>query len=70
MRGNPSQTHVQRLFAEGFSCLFRRGHPLSHEHGARPLEAFLAWPHVALTVGDDDFGRVDRRMGPRVPVGG
>lgn len=60
---NPAQTHVRRLFAESFSCVMRRGHPLAGERGAVPLDAFLDWPHIALTVGDDDFDRVERRLG-------
>jgi DNA-binding transcriptional LysR family regulator len=60
---NPAQTHTRRLFAEDFSCLFRRDHPLGRGSGPVPLETFLAWPHIALTVGDDDFDRIDQRLG-------
>lgn len=60
---NPAQTHTRRLFTEDLSCLFRRDHPLAGGHGPVPLETFLAWPHIALTVGDDDFDRIDQRLG-------
>jgi DNA-binding transcriptional LysR family regulator len=60
---NPAQTHTRPLFAESFSCLFRRGHPLAGGSGPVPLETFLAWPHIALTVGDDDFDRIESRLG-------
>lgn len=61
---NPSQTYERYLFTEDFSCLFRAGHPLAGPAEAVPLEEFLKWPHVALTVGEEDFDRVESRLGP------
>ncbi|WP_338015292.1 LysR family transcriptional regulator [Altererythrobacter sp. C41] len=60
---NPSQTHERYLFTEDFSCLFRAGHPLSRGRSAIPLDEFLEWPHIALTVGEHDFDRIESRLG-------
>lgn len=61
---NPSQTYERYLFSEDFSCLFRAGHPLAQSTGGVSLDALLEWPHVALTVGEEDFDRVESRLGP------
>lgn len=58
-----SQAYARNLFVETFSCLMRADHPLAEETGEIPLETFVAWPHVALTVGEDDFDRIDSRLG-------
>ncbi len=60
---NLAQTHEQFLFKEGFSCLFRPGHALDGTPAPIPLATFLDWPHVALTVGEEDFDRIDSRLG-------
>lgn len=60
---NLTQTHEQFLFKEGFSCLFRAGHPLDGTQAPIPLATFVEWPHVAVTVGEEDFDRIDSRLG-------
>lgn len=60
---DPSQIHQRHLFGEDFCCIFRRGHPLGGPDAPIRLDEFLEWPHIAVTVGDDDFDRIDSRLG-------
>ncbi|MGN5373309.1 LysR family transcriptional regulator [Sphingomonas hankookensis] len=60
---NLSQSHERFLFTDDFSCLFRAGHPLAGDSAPVPLEQYLRWPHIAVTVGDDDFDRIESRLG-------
>ncbi len=60
---DPRQAFEQHLFHDEFACLFRPNHVLARTEGVLSLDAFLEWPHIAMTVGDDDFDRVDFRLG-------
>lgn len=60
---NLSRTHHRFLFTEDFSVLFRPGHRLARGAAPVPLDRFLEWPHIALTVGDKDFDRIESRLG-------
>ncbi len=64
---DPSLAHDLFLFQEGFSCLFRPDHPLAKSTGMIPLDDFLSWPHLSMTVGEHDFDRVDSRLGRSAP---
>lgn len=60
-----SAVHARRLFSESHLCLVRRGHPVLDR---RPLsfEAFLEWPHIAVTVlGQEADGFDDRQREAR-----
>ncbi|MEE4452133.1 LysR family transcriptional regulator [Novosphingobium resinovorum] len=51
-RPDDSMTYSRRLAAETSVCVMRAGHPLGGAAGAIPLDRYLDYPHVALTVGD------------------
>lgn len=72
-----SVTHARHLFRETQSLIVRSGHPLSSwTAGPLPLDRYLAWPHVAISVGADEYDHAqaclgersaDRRVAVRVP---
>lgn len=62
-----SLTHARHLFRETQSLIVRPGHPMTvHGSDAIPsLDAYLAWPHVAVTIGDPDIDHVQSCLGDR-----
>lgn len=73
-----SATYGQHLFKESCSCVMRADHPAlkGHDNGELPLERFLEWPHISVTVseyGPDPVGAMlgehgpDRRIVARLP---
>lgn len=59
-----SLTHARHLFCETQSLIVRPGHPILAD-GSVSLDAYLAWPHVAVTVGDPDIDHVQSCLGDR-----
>ncbi|MYL96478.1 LysR family transcriptional regulator [Novosphingobium sp. FGD1] len=59
-----SQMHQLHLFRDSFVCVTRPGHPLAVEDGPVSLDAFLAHPHLGLTVSDAELDRVAMVLGP------
>lgn len=57
-----SNLHDRFLFKEEFSCVFRQGHDLDGGDGAVALREFLAYPHIAMTVGEIEYDRIDTRL--------
>lgn len=61
-----SVVHARHLFRETQSVIVRRGHPIVTAcDGTRYLDEYLAWPHVALSVGPDAYDHVDTCLGER-----
>lgn len=62
-----SLTHARHLFQETQSLIVRPGHPMAaHGQDSIPsLDAYLAWPHVAVTIGDPDIDHVQSCLGDR-----
>lgn len=51
--------YARRLFAETHSVILRHGHPLvSVGSGSVPLDQYLAWPHIAVSVGTEGYDHV------------
>lgn len=59
---DPSQFHARHLFADGFTCLARRGHPVAQQPVS--LDSFLAWPHIAVIVAETESDPL-RQMLPK-----
>jgi len=57
-----NSVHVRRLFHDSFMCLTRAGHPLALRTTGEPLGIadLLAWPHISITVDDEDVDPVGR----------
>jgi DNA-binding transcriptional LysR family regulator len=51
--------HAHRLFAETQSIIVRRDHPLA-QGGERdvPLDRYLEWPHIAVSIGPEGYDHV------------
>ena len=72
-----SLAYAQPLFRETQSLIVRRGHPLlSGCADAVSLESYLAWPHIAISIGGDGYDHVrtclaerntERRVVVRIP---
>lgn len=62
-----SITHARRLFRESQSLIVRPDHPLARRGSNAPiaLDDYLAWPHVAITIGDLDVDHVQSCLGDR-----
>lgn len=62
-----SLTHARHLFSETQSLIVRPGHPILACGVDAPvaLDAYLAWPHVAVTIGDPDVDHVQSCLGDR-----
>ncbi|WP_379487862.1 LysR family transcriptional regulator [Novosphingobium soli] len=60
---DPSQLHRLHLFRDRFVCVTRPGHPLAGPAEPVPLDAFLAHPHLGLTVSDAELDRVATALG-------
>lgn len=61
-----SITHARHLFRETQSLIVRSGHPLAG--GAAdplPLDDYLAWPHVAISIGAEGYDHVQFCLGDR-----
>lgn len=64
---DPSQLHSNLLFRDRFVCVTRKGHPLTAAGDAPvPLDDFLAWPHLGLTVSEAELDRVLLSLGEAV----
>jgi DNA-binding transcriptional LysR family regulator len=62
---DPSAVHARRLFSESYLCLVRREHPVL-DHHPLSFDAFLEWPHIAVTVlGQEADGFDDRQREAR-----
>ncbi len=63
----PESLFSEFLFQESYSCLCRRGHPVTQcLDGERVrLEEFLAWPHALITVFGGRFGLIDDALKKR-----
>ncbi|WP_260928055.1 LysR family transcriptional regulator [Novosphingobium sp. 9] len=60
---DPAQLHALPLFEDRFVCVTRKDHPLAGpQAGAVLLEELFAYPHLALTVSEAAFDRVERRF--------
>jgi DNA-binding transcriptional LysR family regulator len=71
-RNVPKRIRRQRLYTDSYVCVARRGHPAVRPDGEADLEAYLAAPHVLVTLAADDRGIVDEalaRIGRRRRVG-
>lgn len=62
-----SVTHSRHLFRETQALVMRADHPLAlrHRGGLVPLEDYLAWPHIAMAIGDPDVDHVHQSLGER-----
>jgi DNA-binding transcriptional LysR family regulator len=62
-----SLTHARHLFRETQSLIVRSDHPIAARASDGPvsLDDYLAWPHVAVTVGDPDVDHVQSCLGDR-----
>jgi DNA-binding transcriptional LysR family regulator len=58
----PDGFYQQRLFADGFSCAVRRGHPRLDGVRRLTLDAYCGEPHVLIAPGGDLRGVVDRAL--------
>jgi DNA-binding transcriptional LysR family regulator len=58
-RNIPKRIRRQRLYTDGYVCIARRGNPHLGKRGTMTLEAYVAAPHVLVTLAADDRGVVD-----------
>lgn len=58
-RNVPKRIRSRALYTDGYLCVVRRGHPLLAGDGSLSLEAYIAAPHVLVTLAADDRGIVD-----------
>ncbi len=60
----PDSLGSEHLFEESYSFVFRKNHPIAKEkrNGTIPLESFLAWPHILVTVLGGRFSEIDRAL--------
>lgn len=67
--GRPHRATIarsRRLFTETMSLVVRTGHPLAVCGAGRvDLDRYLAWPHVAVSVGADGYDHVRHCLGDR-----
>jgi DNA-binding transcriptional LysR family regulator len=63
----PDNSETEILFEESYSCLCRKGHPVTKNarDGVIPLEDFLAQPHALVTVFGGRFGLIDKVLQER-----
>jgi DNA-binding transcriptional LysR family regulator len=62
---DPAIVHSRALFADGYTCIMRAGHPLAGSSDPVGLDAFFAWPHVGVVVSDHAVDGVEVRLGAR-----
>lgn len=57
----PESLRSEPLFEESYSFIFRNNHPVlkDQKKGTIPLESFLAWPHILVTVFGGRYGEID-----------
>jgi DNA-binding transcriptional LysR family regulator len=61
---DPLRLHSHLLFIDDFACLMGKRHPLMDAADeALPLQQFLSWPHVSLTISDAELDRVTESLG-------
>ncbi|SLK06951.1 transcriptional regulator, LysR family [Novosphingobium mathurense] len=61
---SPEQIHHDLLFEDSFICVTRKGHPLTEaDDGAVDVDAFVAYPHLGLSVSDAELDRVAMELG-------
>lgn len=64
---DPSLLHRSLLFRDRFVCVTRKGHPLTAGSTSPvPLDEFIAWPHLGLTVSEAELDRVLLSLGDAV----
>ncbi|RAI02137.1 LysR family transcriptional regulator [Acuticoccus sediminis] len=56
----PGALRAREIYRERFACLMRRGHPAEPRGRRLSLEAYLAHPHILVTVSGGRTGPVDR----------
>lgn len=63
---DPSVAYAHPLFAETQTVILRRNHPLDRARRARvPLDEYLAWPHIAVSIGPDGYDHIDACLAER-----
>lgn len=60
-----SAVHSRHLFSETQSIVVRADHSLSSETDAPSIDEYLAWPHIAISVGDPAFDHVQASLRDR-----
>lgn len=62
-----SATHSRHLFRESQSVIVRADHPLArhHQDGPMPLDDYLRWPHIGISIGDPAVDHVHQCLGDR-----
>ncbi|HUD92028.1 LysR family transcriptional regulator [Sphingobium sp.] len=62
-----SLAHARYLFSETQSCVMSAAHPLAHRPAGDPMsiDDYLAWPHVAIAIGEQEFDHVDASLADR-----
>jgi DNA-binding transcriptional LysR family regulator len=60
-----SVTHAQHLFGESQSIVVRPGHPITRGGPPISLDDYLAWPHIAISIGPDAYDHVRFCLGER-----
>lgn len=58
----PGALRAREIYREHFACLMRRGHPAEPAGQVLSLEAYLAYPHILVTVSGGRTGPVDRAL--------
>ncbi len=59
-------TSARHLFSESQSVIVRAGHPICASGNAPlSLDDYLAWPHVAISIGTDSYDHVEACLGQR-----
>jgi len=60
----PDNLRSEPLFEDSYSFIFRTGHPITADRkkGTIPLDSFLSWPHILVTVFGGRFGEIDTAL--------
>ena len=58
-RNVPKRIRSRPLYTDGYLCVVRKDHPLLSPDGTLSLDAYVAAPHVLVTLAADDRGIVD-----------
>ncbi|MEI7709798.1 MAG: LysR family transcriptional regulator [Rhodospirillales bacterium] len=58
-RNVPKRIRSRPLYTDGYLCVVRKDHPLLNADGTLSLDAYVAAPHVLVTLAADDRGIVD-----------
>lgn len=62
-RNLPKRIRRHRLYTDAYVCIVRRDHPMLGSGGTLSLDAYVAMPHVLVTLAADDRGVVDEVLG-------